>query len=92
MTGTVLFYGSGQLDLNAGISFGIPCAIGALFGSRFINEYIKRTKKLSVLLFMLFGCLVLTFIISSLTSYNKIIEASNKDGGLNIFHLNSYCN
>jgi uncharacterized membrane protein YfcA len=62
-SGTLLFLFAGQLNFSFAICLAVPCGIAALFGSRAVNEYINRTKKSSILLFMLLGLSIFSFTI-----------------------------
>lgn len=68
---------------------GIPCAISSYMGSVYIQEYIKRTKKTSFLLFILLGFMGLSFIFLIFSNIKKINY--NLSVGLPIIEIRPYC-
>jgi hypothetical protein len=68
---------------------GLPCCIGAFIGSRFINEYVNRTKRSAFLLFILLYLLILSgVILIAKTSYGVFVDFQNDR---NIFEIKNYC-
>jgi len=67
----------------------IPCLIASYFGNIYINDYIRRTNRTSFLIFIIFGIMVLSIIVTPITGiYRAIHEYSI---GKNILEFNSYC-
>lgn len=91
IAGSLIFLFSGQLNFSFAFYMAIPCSIAALYGSKLINEMINRTKKPSILLFLMLYFLVASVFILMINSYNKLSNDYNSPNGLNVFHLNNFC-
>ena len=68
---------------------GIPCAISSYMGSVYIQDYIKRTKKTSFLLFILLGFMALSLCLSIFSNVKKI--QYNISIGRSIVRFSPYC-
>lgn len=87
VTGSVLFIFAGQLNFEFAFYFAIPCMIAALIGSNYINEYIRRTKKASMLLFGFLMVTIFSLFLLILSTFNNV--DTDKRG---LFEIESYCN
>jgi len=80
----------GQINYQFAIFLGIPCGIFAFYGSSYILEYIKRTKKSAFLLFTLMGLTIMSAILLIFSNISKInidIKKGNSLLGMNT----NYC-
>lgn len=91
ISGTILFIFSGQLLIGFCLCLAAPCGIAALFGSGWINSYINRTKRSSILIYFLFYMLIFSVTILIITSYHKVQTAINTNLPIGIFQPFSYC-
>ncbi len=92
ISGTILFFFSGQLLLGFSLCLAIPCGLSAIFGSGWINAYINRTKRSSILIYFLFYMLIFSVTILIITSYHKVKTAFDNNLTIGIFQPFSYCN
>ena len=67
----------------------IPCGISAILGSKYLNEYINRTKKSAFLLILVCYFMIISLIILLFSSISKVIEDKNK--GNPILGFDNYC-
>lgn len=86
---TILFLLSGQLIFSFAIVYAIPCGLSSLIGTKYINEYISRTKKNSVLVFCLFYVMMFSLVILPINGIRRAVYDMNT--GVDIFAFRNYC-
>ncbi len=87
LVGTTLFIFQGSLRTDYGIFYAIFCSGATVLGNQFIKDYIKRTKKSSLIVFLVLYILVVSVIvlpingiahlISDIKSHASILELKN---------------
>jgi uncharacterized membrane protein YfcA len=86
---TCLFILSGQLIYDYAIVFGIICAICSFAGSKYITKIIVRTKKNSIIVFCLFGIMIISLIILPINGIKHAVYDMQQ--GTDIFAFNNFC-
>ena len=87
--GTILFILSGQLLFSFALAIAIPCCIASLIGSKYINEYIARTNKNSMLVYCLFYVMIFSLIILPINGIKRAMYDMKM--GANVFELRNFC-
>jgi len=89
LTATILFIFSGQLRFDYAFILAIPCLISSYLGNIYFNEYIRRTNRTSFLIFIIFGIMIVSIIVSPFTGIYRAIHEYNM--GKSITQFNSFC-
>lgn len=87
--GTILFILSNQLIYSYAIALAIPCCLASLLGSRYITNYVARTKKNSLLVYLLFYVMIFSLIILPINGIRRAMYDMKM--GESIFEIRDYC-
>lgn len=89
LSSTIMFAMMGSLDLGFAIVLVIPCFLSCYLCSKYVNNYIKKTGKQSILLaFLLFLCFIsIVFILFSI----RYRANYNYEHNISLFTFNEYC-
>ncbi len=86
---TILFTFSGQLLYHKAAFLGVIAIVSTFIGVHAITNYIRRTKKSSVLIMCVFAIMLLSLIILPFSGFFNAYYDIMK--GINIFQFKSYC-
>lgn len=89
LASTILFGLAGQVNFQYGIVYGVLCGAASLVGNSYVNEYIKRTGKSSILILLVLCFVLMASIMMPLSGIRKIIFDLNN--GNPIFGVKSFC-
>jgi uncharacterized membrane protein YfcA len=86
---TILFILSGQLIYDYAITYSILCSLSSMIGSIYITDYIKRTNKNSILIYVLFYLMTISLVILPINGIkHAFYDMAN---GVEIFVFKSFC-
>lgn len=69
---------------------GVICALASLFGTAYINAYIKRTNRNSILVYSLFYLMIICIIVLPISGISRAVYDLKAGNG--VFGFKSYCN
>ena len=86
---TILFTFSGQLLYSKAAFLGVIGVVSTFIGVHAITNYIRRTKKSSILIMAVFVIMLISLIILPFNGFTNAYYDIMK--GINIFQFKSYC-
>jgi uncharacterized membrane protein YfcA len=87
--GTTLFLLAGQLIFDYAVALAIVCTLSSLIGSTYINGYIAKTHRNSLLIYALFYLMVISLIILPIIGIRRAIY--DMRSGVDIFEFKNFC-
>jgi uncharacterized membrane protein YfcA len=87
--GSFLFILSKQLIWDYAVVYAILCGTASLVGSVYISDYVKRTNKMSILVYALFYLMIASLVILPINGIKHAVY--DISSGFNIFEFGSFC-
>jgi uncharacterized membrane protein YagU involved in acid resistance len=88
-SGSFLFIISNQLIWDYAIFYAFMCSVASVVGSIYISAYIKRTNRMSVLIYMLFYLMIFSLMILPINGIKHAYY--DLKSGFNLFQFRSFC-